>query len=135
MNHINIKDLSFYQQLSLAVLTLIIGCTAGYTVSEVDSRNIDDINIDIFSIKAKEVNEYINEVLANPTERNLRNANNHLKISIKSFEEREYGDNKELFHEYRLACQDVIDGYQAGDSEAQIKVKTDKMNNLYNELN
>lgn len=135
MNHSNIKNLSFYQQVGLAVLTLIFGCTAGYSATGEHIEIQEPQTYDAFSPKAYEVHQYMEKILANPTEDNLRYANNHLKVSIKNWEEREYGENKELFHEYRLACQDVIDGYQEGESEARIKVKMDKMDKLYNELN
>jgi len=105
------------QQAFLAVLLIAAGFSTGYTVSEQEqpvtvSEQLQDF--DQFSEKAQEVNNMMQATLSNPTEERLRMTNNKLKINYANWERREYGDNKELFHEYRLACQDVIDTMQAG---------------------
>lgn len=64
---------------------------------------------DSFSYKAQEVNAMMQEVLSNPTGKNLRKANDILKIIFANWESREHGENKELFHKYCLAWQEVID--------------------------
>lgn len=117
------------QQAFIAVLLIAAGFSTGYTVTEKEqpatvSEKLQ--NFDQFSEKAQEVNNMMQATLSNPTEERLRMTNNKLKINYANWEHREYGDNKELFHDYRLACQDVIDDMQAGK-----QVDTTEMYRLY----
>lgn len=125
------------QQAILAILLVSAGFSTGYTVSDhqetTEKRAVvieEQLrNFDQFSYKAQEINAMMEETLANPTEETLRAANNMLKINYANWEHREYGENKELFHEYRIACQDVIDNLQ----ETGVADITE-MTTLYTEL-
>lgn len=118
-------------QLLMAVLVICAAFGAGYSASDIGQPLEKQLeSFDPFSYKAsEEVRPYMDNVLANPTEGKLRDANNYLKISVKNWESRESGENKELFREYRIACQDVIDDIQAGKQP-----DTSKMDEKYNEL-
>jgi hypothetical protein len=118
-------------QLFMAVLVICAALGAGYTASDVGQPLEKQLeSFDPFAYKASEdVKPYMDKVLANPTDEKLREANNYLKISVKNWESRESGENKELFHEYRIACQNVIDDMQAGKT-----ADTSKMDEKYSEL-
>ncbi len=125
------------QQAILAILLVSAGFSTGYTVSdhqgtpEAQAVIIEEQlrDFDQFSYKAQEVDAMMQDVISNPTETNMRMANNKLKINYANWEHREYGENKELFSEYRIACQVVIDDMQSGKL-----ADTTEMNLLYNEL-
>jgi hypothetical protein len=107
---------------------------AGYTTSEINHPiEIQTQAFDSFSYKASnEVQPMMREVLTNPTEENLRRANNKLKISYTNWAYRENGNNKQLFNEYLTACEKAIDEKQAGHD---ITVEIKEVNRLYKKLN
>jgi len=120
------------QQAILAILLVSAGFSTGYTTSDQHNTFVleDQLkDFDQFSYKAQEVNAMMLDVLENPTEDSLKMVNNRLKINYANWEHREYGDNKELFHKYRLACQDVIDNLQENGV-----ADTTEMETIYSEL-
>lgn len=132
-----IENLTPFQQIGI-ILTLLCGIFgAGYTASEVSQpQTIELNNFDVFAYQAKEeVKPVMDNVLVYPTDANLREANNYLKISVKNWESRETGENKELFREYRIACQEVIDSIQAEESNSVTEAKIKEMNAAYIKLN
>jgi ClpP class serine protease len=133
-----IENLTHFEQVGI-ILALLFGTFgAGYTASEVSQpQAVDELNnFDVFAYKAQEeVKPVMDNVLAYPTDNNLREANNYLKISVKNWESRETGENKELFKEYRIACQEVIDSIQAEESNSITEVKIKEMNEAYLKLN
>lgn len=133
-----IENLTPLEQVGI-ILALLFGTFgAGYTASEVSQpQAVDELNnFDVFAYKAQEeVKPVMDNVLAYPTDNNLREANNYLKISVKNWESRETGENKELFKEYRIACQEVIDSIQAEESNSITEVKIKEMNEAYLKLN
>lgn len=133
-----IENLTPLEQVGI-ILALLFGTFgAGYTASEVNQpQAVDELNnFDVFAYKAQEeVKPVMDNVLAYPTDNNLREANNYLKISVKNWESRETGENKELFKEYRIACQEVIDSIQAEESNSITEVKIKEMNEAYLKLN
>lgn len=132
-----IEKLTPLEQVGI-ILTLLFGIFgAGYTASEVSQpQTIELNNFDVFAYQAKEeVKPVMDNVLVYPTDANLREANNYLKISVKNWESRETGENKELFKEYRIACQDVIDSIQAEESNSVTELKIKKMDAAYLKLN
>jgi len=133
-----IENLTPLEQVGI-ILALLFGTFgAGYTASEVSQpQAVDELNnFDVFAYKAQEeVKPVMDNVLAYPTDNNLREANNYLKISVKNWESREIGENKELFKEYRIACQEVIDSIQAEESNSITEVKIKEMNEAYLKLN
>lgn len=123
------------QQAILAILLMAASFSTGYSVSDHQAEEQATVleeqfrSFDQFSYKAPEVNAMMQETFANPTEERLRVTNNRLKINYANWEHREFGENKELFHDYRLACQAVID-----DLQETGQADTSKMNRLYSEL-
>lgn len=118
------------QQAIIALILIASGFSAGHSVQDQTVSLDEQFNeFDQFSYKAQEVNNMMQDTLANPTEERLRVANNRLKINYANWEHREYGENKELFHEYRVACQGVID-----DLQERGEADTTEMNTLYAEL-
>ena len=133
-----IENLSPLEQVGILLALLFGTFGAGYAASEVSQpQAVDELNnFDVFAYKAQEeVKPVMDNVLAYPTDNNLREANNYLKISVKNWESREIGENKELFKEYRIACQEVIDSIQAEESNSITEVKIKEMNEAYLKLN
>lgn len=135
-----IENITPFQQLIMALVAICASFGAvGYTASDIGqpqtiTEELSDF--DVFAYQAKvDVKPMMNKVLNNPTDSNLLYANNHLAISIKNFESRETGENKELFKEYRIACQEVIDSIQAGEKNSVTEVKIKKMDAAYLKLN
>lgn len=133
-----IENLSPLEQVGILLALLFGTFGAGYAASEVSQpQAVDELNnFDVFAYKAQEeVKPVMDNVLAYPTDNNLREANNYLKISVKNWESRETGENKELFKNYRIACQKVIDSIQAEESNSITEVKIKEMNEAYLKLN
>jgi hypothetical protein len=133
-----IENLTPLEQVGI-ILALLFGTFGvGYTASEVSQpQAVDELaNFDVFAYQAKtDVKPMMDKVLNNPTDSNLLYANNHLAVSVKNFESRETGENKDLFREYRIACQDVIDSIQAGEKNSVTEAKIKKMDAAYIKLN
>jgi hypothetical protein len=130
-----ITSLPPFQQLCAAILTSFLLCSAGYVASDHNLIKSDNEiqSFDVFSYKAQdEVKPMMDKALANPTEYNLRKANNHLKIGVQNWVNGEEGQNKELFQEYLDSCELVIDEKQAGNDITAEKAEMEK---LYLKLN
>jgi hypothetical protein len=128
-----------YIQLYTAIFMVLSAFSGGYGVANVDHTPLsEDITksyvdeaqtFDIFSSKATEVSTLMNKTLSNPTEYNLRSANNQLAVIEWRWLSNNDGKNKELFSEYLNECQKVIDDLQEN-GEAY----PSNMKELYSEL-
>jgi len=127
-----LKNESYIQLATAALLTLSVLC-GGYTTDNVGVTNkqIEEVQtFDLFSDKAKtDVQPMMKKVLENPTERNLKKANNHLYIGVQNWVDKHEDTNKDVFQEYLNECENVINDIQAGK-----QADTTKMNALYAEL-
>jgi len=130
-----VKNLTPFEQLCVALITILIG-VSGYSLSNsTPSQSIlespEFVNFDPFSDRALAVDDMMQGVIADPTEYNLRIAKNKLLITHWNWSEREVGDNKEEFQEYLLACVQVIDEMQDGKTAdtSDMNMKYDKLVN------
>jgi len=115
-------------QVGIVLLLAALVFSAGYSTSENTKGNEEQF--DVFSYKVnQEVQPLMDKVMANPTEHNLRNANNKLIIEYESWGRRQDGKNKEIFMVYLAACETVIDTMQNGEQP-----DISEMNRLKNEL-
>lgn len=114
------------QQLCAALLVFALGASSGvaYTHSAQPTQSFDQ-----FSYAAQDVQNMMKNVLDNPTEYNLRYANNNLIIVREQWAYGETGVNKELYLEYLKACEKVVNDAQEGK-----QVDTSNMNEMYLKL-
>lgn len=115
------------QQLCAALLVFALGASSGIVYTHNADTPVQ--TFDQFSYAAQDVQTMMKNVLDNPTEYNLRYANNDLLIVREQWAYRESGANKELYLEYLKACEKVINDAQAGK-----QVDTSNMNELYLKL-
>ena len=114
-----LTNLTSFQQLCAAVLLIVVGVGAGYTVSVSTHANVqthENVPIDqqfrdfdIFAYKSQEVDAMMQKVIANPTEYNKMYAHDELIIVYRSWAEGESGKNKQVFLGYLYACLGVVD--------------------------
>jgi len=137
-----LNNYSKNQQIALAILSMILLGVGGSAAVDHQSRTAEEQiveeleHFDQFAYKAEqEVNPFMQSVIKNPTEYNLRTANNRIIMRYESWAKRENGDNKELFQQYLGACGDVVDSMQAGEKSFQTNQKINEMNTLYTKLN
>lgn len=119
----------FQKEIVLALALILFGAAVDHTVSNNSETIVIDSNVDVYTSMAEEVQGSMQDVIANPSEKNLEAMQDDLFYTYYPWAQRTEGDKQEEFIAYLEVCnQVVISLHKTGQADL-----TD-MNTKYNSL-